>query len=274
VALEKVLRYNLFSSPIPPYPPFLASAPSLLSTLYSSKVKGEGTNDSNVRSILLLGDGDLSFSLALKRLHRKKLHMDSSNTNSFDPNFKKEICLQLFGTSLETEERLASMYNAARKNIEEFLMPDAYGEYQTIFSLDVSSSFGFNRGSTIDFIIFNFPYADVLKDKEKNLFGTYWIAKQRHVNLLRSVFKKSKSIPESSVIVTLLMSQAFSWDVEKIAYLEGFKLTQIFPFDNCCFSQLGYTSKRSFIDQSFKDENTKNHSEFISHSWSLVFISC
>ena len=63
-------------------------------------------------------------------------------------------------------------------------------------------------------------------------------------------FKKSK------VMITLLLSQAAEWEIEKLANNEGFRLTEIIPFEDIIFSTYGYSRKRTYSDDIFPSSSS------------------
>ena len=63
-------------------------------------------------------------------------------------------------------------------------------------------------------------------------------------------FKKSK------VMITLLLSQAAEWEIEKLANAEGFILIEIIPFEDVIFGTYGYSRKRTYSDDIFPSSSS------------------
>jgi hypothetical protein len=92
--------------------------------------------------------------------------------------------------------------------------------------------------------MFNFPYADTQSaSRTDSQWDTFWVAKGRHMQLLRNLFRSSRVVLSrhgSAVLyVSLLLNQLVSWDVEGIAREEGFQLSALYPFNNTFFASLG-----------------------------------
>ena len=58
------------------------------------------------------------------------------------------------------------------------------------------------------------------------------------------------------LMITLLLSQAMEWEVEKMALYWGFKLTEIIPFEDRILSHYGYDRKRTYADDIFPSSST------------------
>ena len=58
------------------------------------------------------------------------------------------------------------------------------------------------------------------------------------------------------LMVTLLLSQAMEWEVEKMALHWDFKLTAIIPFEDRILSHYGYDRKRTYADDIFPSSST------------------
>ena len=127
-------------------------------------------------------------------------------------------------------------------------------------------------------------------------FDTHWVARGRHMHLLDGVFRSAKNVlkkvPKTAlhsrnqnhsssdselesqeegrvgvgirngrvrgprVMVTLLLSQALEWEVERLATVHGFCLTEIIPFEDLIFAATGYSRKRTYADDIFPSSSS------------------
>ena len=62
--------------------------------------------------------------------------------------------------------------------------------------------------------------------------------------------------PYPKLMITLLLSQAMAWEVEKMSNHWGFKLVEIIPFEDRIFSHYGYDRKRTYTDDIFPSSST------------------
>ena len=74
------------------------------------------------------------------------------------------------------------------------------------------------------------------------------------------------------LMITLLLSQAMEWEVEKMALHWGFKLTEIIPFEDRILSHYGYDRKRTYADDIFpsSSSSTSTSSSISSQSSSAL----
>jgi Domain of unknown function (DUF2431) len=68
------------------------------------------------------------------------------------------------------------------------------------------------------------------------------------------------------VMITLLLSQAQEWEVERIARDQGFSLSEILPFEDLVFSNRGYSRKRTYADDIFPSSSSTSSSSTSSSS--------
>ena len=66
--------------------------------------------------------------------------------------------------------------------------------------------------------------------------------------------EQQPTIPK--VMITLLLSQAAEWEIEKLAKSEGFLLSEIIPFEDIIFSTYGYSRKRTYSDDIFPSSSS------------------
>ena len=96
--------------------------------------------------------------------------------------------------------------------------------------------------------IFNFPFADTDSNTQQ-IFDTQYFSKGRHITLLKKTLQniKNQNNRRDKVYcyITLLMSQAISWNIGDIATEEGYQLETILPFD------FQYNRKRTYKDDTF-----------------------
>jgi hypothetical protein len=59
-------------------------------------------------------------------------------------------------------------------------------------------------------------------------------------------------------MITLLLSQAQEWEVERIAKDQGFSLVEILPFEDLIFSGRGYSRKRTYADDIFPSSSSSS----------------
>ena len=136
-------------------------------------------------------------------------------------------------------------------------------------------------------LVFNFPFGDQQLAPSGSgsgsgsgaSFDTRYMAKGRHQELLEGVFRCAdavldKACPSSggdaphsvsasaAVIITVLLHQAVSWDLEHIAAAVGFELYRARPFDRA-----SYPSRRSNVDAGF----AAGSAEGWSRPWSFEF---
>lgn len=68
------------------------------------------------------------------------------------------------------------------------------------------------------------------------------------------------------VMITLLLSQAQEWEVERIARDQGFSLSEILPFEDLVFFNRGYSRKRTYADDIFPSSSSTSSSSTSSTS--------
>eukprot|EP00597_Dinobryon_sp_UTEXLB2267_P002175 CAMPEP_0170062282 /NCGR_PEP_ID=MMETSP0019_2-20121128/3562_1 /TAXON_ID=98059 /ORGANISM="Dinobryon sp., Strain UTEXLB2267" /LENGTH=370 /DNA_ID=CAMNT_0010268381 /DNA_START=666 /DNA_END=1776 /DNA_ORIENTATION=- len=210
---------------------------------------------SDPHSVLILGDGDFSFAVAVSEFIRK------------DPQKMFSMNFHCVASSLETKAALLAKYPTAEANIHKL---NQHRGFHTAFEVDATNITGTYPAAAsssqedldyspalFDAVIFNFPYADTLsagKGRTDSQWDTFWVAKGRHMQLLRELFRSSRAVLVNHgavVYVSLLLNQLVAWDVEGIAREEGFRLKALYPFNSTLFAALGYSPKRTYSDAFF-----------------------
>ena len=70
-------------------------------------------------------------------------------------------------------------------------------------------------------------------------------------NALRDYTRTEGQSAPPKVMITLLLSQAIEWELEKLGRINGFQLSAIIPFEDLIFSTYGYSRKRTYVDDIF-----------------------
>jgi hypothetical protein len=211
----------------------------------------------NKLNILIVGDGDFSFSCSLIRLLKNDHQLSDCS---------------IVSTSYETEEKLYKIYENFHLNKNELLQNYVMVRH----GVDATSYRIPSNHEVTDILIFNFPYAimkQIQKDGQNHFLDSYGITRGRHIELMKRIFQNAKVInyPMNStelcgypfendkmitvkppvVILSLLASQAVSWEIEYIANEYGYQLRTILPFEQMNFERMGYVRKRCYNDRSF-----------------------
>ena len=252
----------------------------LLSTVLEEETPS-GCCDSNFASVggsrvLVVGDGDLSFSSSLLK------------QNCCSPNSNGAITVT--ATVLESREDVEARYTGSKDNIA-FL--EAHRRGRVCFgvdatnlkhSLDLDSTHydSHSHGPPFDTFIFNYPFADAggTEDAAKQ-FSTRHVAVGRHQELLRRFLLSVRDICNVSkvsreqggldfaptrVCISLLAHQALAWDLEQTASDAGFSLYQAYPFNEKLHRALGYKRRRSYSNDPFR-QFTSGYATNVVEGW-------
>lgn len=247
---------------------------------------GDGDNRRNV--VVVCGDGDLSYSMALsQRLHAQ------DDIDQLDPN-----AARLVATVYESEATLVSRYAHGHSNIEQirhcadnrvYFGVDCTSlvKHQDLVTYVTDACMHFSHSSqhqdlvNLNFI-FNFPFADVDAARKASLpFSTRYVAVERHQDLLQGFFNAIKQLNAEinvstgvstmsvrpRVLITLLAQQAIAWDIEYVASQCDFTLIDVFPF----VVHKGYNRRRSYKDDCFREEGKAGYNVGIHEGSTFVF---
>jgi len=201
----------------------------------------------NENKLLILGDGDLSFSAALAE----------EAINNSD-------CIGITASTLLSEDALKKTYKGAAANIEYLSGARPHLEKvntRVLFELDATRLDILDDGaSPFSAIIFNFPFADQeaaahdrsdVQGKAVKEFDSQWLGVGRHQHLVSALFASAAhtaATERASIYISLLLSQAVTWEVERFAGEHGYKLAKVLPFEA---PSSRYTRKRSYADATF-----------------------
>lgn len=168
--------------------------------------------------ILVLGDGDLSFSRALLSIDRILRDSQKPSTSGLHSDLTQEAFPRpfmdgsiLLSTSLETPDSLTKKYKAnytanrmaieshshahVFHSIDATLLGDEIKSHlidavEDLMTLDLSSALSTAAAWTtsFDFVVFNFPFADTYPI-DGAAFSTFNISRGRHMQLLNGLFR-------------------------------------------------------------------------------------
>ena len=192
---------------------------SNIATLLLSTFPFNGSSDPITykrQSILIFGDGDLSFSVALfkelnSRVERSAGDLQNDTTKSWGSERTMTVqrincsvgAFEMVSSTLCNEEDLTRMYSQAAQNIQFLNESDGarvvfgLNVYKTAFS-DVYPHL--SPQEAVDWVLFNFPYSDTFEDdntevynhmednRHRNPFRSHWQGIGRHQKLLRGIF--------------------------------------------------------------------------------------
>eukprot|EP01036_Dinobryon_divergens_P023862 gene23862-32251_t len=218
--------------------------------LVSSSYAGAGAGGGNLissssscgSSILIVGDGDFSFSSALAGY----LATAQGTAVMGQPT--------IVSSSLDSEAVLLRKYPQYLQNIQRLNSSGGLLSVSVLHGLDATQlgNSSLPRGQKFDSIIFNFPYADTApavaqvrdrlrksgqQEARPDEWDTFWVAKGRHVHLLGQFLRSC--------------NQVVSWDVEETARQQGYHLRCMYPFNMSYFASWGYRPKRTYGDLVF-----------------------
>lgn len=203
---------------------------NLMVRLQSMRMRRRGPS-----SLLVVGDGDFSFSVAAAHALQQR---DSEGKDLHD--------VRMTCSCLDSEEQLLKKYSTAAANAETLRS----AQCNVLFGVD-ATRLGETLGeAAFDAIVFNFPYGDTAGAVGE--WDTFWIAKGRHMHLLRDFFRccrlhlvRGEAEGEERggdaggrVYVSLLLHQVVSWQLQRVAAAEGLVLSAMYPFDCAHFASL------------------------------------
>ncbi|WZY75743.1 hypothetical protein YC2023_022127 [Brassica napus] len=189
---------------------------------------------SNKQKILLVGEGDFSFSLCLAKAF-------GSATN-------------ITATSLDTREELEQKYKDAKNNVEEL---ERLG-CTVIHGVNVHSmdkDHRVVRSIVYDIIIFNFPHAGFHFGRETDSYTIFLCGRRQHQEVVKGFFLSAKELVDASgeIHVTHKIAHPFtSWNIKTLGEEKGLNCVREKEFYT--FQYPGYSNKRgsgSNCDSSF-----------------------
>ena len=261
----------------------------------NQKISTDRSESQLVFSYLIFGDGDLSFSKALVKLLQQYQQFYNNNcSKSSNNNISISVCnkYQVLSTIYDTKDKVTKKYNNAKENIQ-FIEKSGLGEMQ--YSVDVMLYRNYSIQNKYNVAIFNFPFADTVDHKKNTTekkksrqsadseFDTMYVYKGRHMKLVEGFFHTCYELKIRSVVITLLLSQALVWEIERLASRSGYHLEKFLPLESV-YHQIfanGYNRKRTYVDSSFpstdhsnfNNNNTNNNRDIndVLSSWCFCF---
>ena len=238
--------------------PYLSPVESSLSLILSHKTRDLSTHlatfplfPNNYQRfvlpcrVLTVGDGNLSFSLALCNVLRTLFPRTTSAplitrlvATTFDDHHS--LCLK-YPESVHILEKLREKGAEVQSRINAIALPDTLGTFSAI--------------------VFNHPHLGV-EDA-----GCHRI-------LLAHFFHSSKERlrPNGQVFVSLVEGQCERWNLVEEAARAGFALVQVLPLDLSKFPE--YEIKRTHSGRSFVNEHSKKQSNYSQTSTFYCFVKC
>ena len=210
--------------------------------------------------VLVVGDGDLSFSRALLKM-----------SEGLPPGTD----FRVDGSVLETREEIIGRYTGGADNVEALCGSQRGAAHFQVDCTQLPSCLP--CASSYDAYIFNFPFADATPC-HRQPFSTRHVAVSRHQGLLRSFLSSVRDLHEKNdedegkdvtVLISLLVHQAIAWDIEQVGLDEGFALTRVFPFNERLYRSLGYRRKRSYSDDTFR-QLAPGYATNVVEGWTFV----
>ena len=187
-------------------------------------------------SIIVVGDGDFSFSASL---------LTAWPTATL-PN--------ILTTTISAEQEFATKYVNASANIQRIV---THQSARILYNIDVTAAVPTVTSDAVLYL-FNFPYADT---RPVNTFDTVWMRSGRHIDLLvkflRNVFIAGSS-SKKRVYITLTGDQIHSWRLGTVLREAKYELVDAFPFNATVWN--GYERTRSNVNSRFPLES----------AWTLV----
>jgi ribosomal protein L40E len=192
--------------------------------------------------ILVIGDGDFSFSRALcNRI--AQLGSDAHVT----------------ATSLDSRQTLLEKYSTAALIMEELAK---YQFVEVLHGVDATSLLcTLSIKTPFDLVVWNFPYP-VASERCQASEGAVLLNR-----FLSSVSEDAVLTKCGKVYITLASQQGgttreakrfkHSWRIEDVAVKNGFDLFEVIPFD--ATEYVGYTPRRAFLDESFPHDDARMH---------------
>jgi hypothetical protein len=223
------------------------------------------------RQVLVVGDGDLSFSRSLLSV-------------------KGVLCVT--ATSLETRREFIYRYSGGTESLN---VIEAHEHGDVCFEVDATdleATLDGRENTQYRAFVFNYPFADAkAKGKGKGQvvppFSTRQIAVGRHQDLLRDFLLSIQRLTAGDadnehdgggdtpkthtvkVAITLLAHQALAWDLEQTARDGGFALTEAVPFNEKLYRSLSYKRRRSYSNDPFR-QLAPGYSTHVVEGWTFV----
>jgi len=229
---------------------------------------------------LFIGEGDLSFSAAVKQKGfpssfgskssaDSPLHAIDMVTSTYE---QRDSLLKTYSQALAHMDTLNTCIDTLVNKNHSTSVQKKSTVCKVLHGIDVVSQ---DNGvflllmeyGPFHSITFNFPFADANKEVGREEWkGTHWVAIGRHQELLRGYFQLakngllvrphcpgpiSKGGRGGKLILRLLLRQAAGWDVCTLARESNFCLVEARMFDATAWSKLGYVPLRSNIDAKF-----------------------
>lgn len=202
-----------------------------------------------IGSILVLGDGDFSFSRALQEL---KFRGEGTGA------------AHITATSLDSKSEVENKYQKAAANLKALSFSDVtvlHGVDATRLeqTLRCNGEQAQQHSVSYDTVVWNFPYPKGERVADSRLGA----------DLLTDFFHSVKPLlrPDAEIRIVLASSQGGStreaagtrpaWKVEGVAAAAGFDLIEVFPFDPEMFP--GYEPRREFKDEPFPYKESRVH---------------
>eukprot|EP00798_Chlamydomonas_sp_ICE-L_P018673 gene18673-25191_t len=202
-----------------------------------------GRLESSFTQVLVLGDGDFSFSLALA------LHKTPLNTSN----------AQITVTSIDTREEVMGKFSKGRSNLRALMN---LSHIDVIHGVDATDLDVLDK--TWDLILWNFPYPICGSSK------TVMQPSEECHTLMKRFFGSVGSIlePDGEIRIVLAGGQGGTtreisdewrtkWRMEEAAASGGFDLHEIIPFDPTSYP--GYEQRRDYVDVSFPGRDPCMH---------------
>ena len=212
----------------------------------------EGKRDGTAVHVLCLGDGDMSASALLAASPCLPLGSTVCATTLLSSEQFERLYCRGSGRGEANRMAVKSFAGGSALHGIDVSSPQAWGECLAALRQQNPSADGF------DILVFNFPFADGLTNSTSpRQFDTHWLAKRRHQELVEQIFCCADCVlgnrsAGGAVVITLLLRQAVSWDVERVAAGEdgsrrAFRLRRAWRFR----PENSYEVRRSNVDAPF-----------------------
>ena len=212
----------------------------------------EGKRDGTAVHVLCLGDGDMSASALLAASPCLPLGSTVCATTLLSSEQFERLYCRGSGRGEANRMAVKSFAGGSALHGIDVSSPQAWGECLAALRQQNPSADGF------DILVFNFPFADGLTNSTSpRQFDTHWLAKRRHQELIEQIFCCADCVlgnrsAGGAVVITLLLRQAVSWDVERVAAGEdgsrqAFRLRRAWRFR----PESSYEVRRSNVDAPF-----------------------
>ncbi len=191
---------------------------------------------SNTTTIVVVGDGDFSFSASLLTA------------------WPTATLPSVLTTTISAEHEFATKYVNASANIQRIV---AHQSARILYNIDVTTAVPTVTSDTALYL-FNFPYADT---RQVDTFDTVWMRSGRHIDLLVKFLRNiviAGSSSKKRVYITLTGDQIHSWRLGSVLRDVKYELVDAFPFNATVWN--GYERTRSNVNSRFPLES----------AWTLV----